>query len=134
MSSPVVSLAEARKARQRPEPGVDKRTEQRSQRTTAEPDARRARRLAMNNWRSNVSMIQFRAPLMDDAELIWFAGIERKTPEDALRLRGLREALFQRSNEEDERQRREERRRFVQRLKRLGIDPERLGIWSGFEP
>ena len=24
----------------------------------------------MNNWRSNVRMIQFRAPLMDDAELI----------------------------------------------------------------
>src|ERR1700727_4082901 len=65
---------------------------------------RRTERLAINNWRSHARSVLHSAFFMTDAETIWFfASIyraTRKNPEDALRLRDLRAAVFKRWCEE----------------------------------
>lgn len=94
-----------------------------------ETSERRARRLALNNWRSNTSSIWHNAHLMTDDELIWFVKLRdaikakraRKSAEDALRLRDLRDRLFERWCEESRRQYREQWRSVRDRLQRLGL-------------
>lgn len=107
--------------------------EARKQREAArDPDgSRRGKRLAMNNWRSNAGMIQFYAALMTDAELAWFTATidrgTRKNPDDALRLRDLRDTLSRRSSEHHSQQWEKERLDNAERLKRLSLDSDSDG-------
>jgi hypothetical protein len=90
-----------------------------------DPDGtKRAKRLAMNSWRSNADMVRFYAASLTDAELLWFTEIDKATrnkairrhPHDALKLRDLRVVLSQRSSEQRSQQLKEEWRENDERL------------------
>jgi hypothetical protein len=113
------------------------RATRRRREAARDPDGtKRAKRRAMNNWRSNASMVRLYAALMTDEELTWFTTTiapasqvkgARKNPDDALRLRDLSAALSQRSHEQHRQQFQEERRAHAERLKRLAtsVEPQR---------
>jgi hypothetical protein len=111
------------------------RATRRRREAARDPDGtKRAKRRAMNNWRSNADMVRFYAALLTDAELLWFTEIDKATrnkairrhPDDALLLRDLRTALSQRSSEQRSQQLKEEWRENDERLKRLATitDPQ----------
>lgn len=117
MSAPVISLADARKARERPE-------------RTDKPAPRTRRLLTRTDWRKLRNKVWGSTNLLTDAELIWVVGLEHYTPEDTLRLRDLRTAVTKRACAAMEQQFREEERQLAARLKRLSLDPKRLGQYA----
>jgi hypothetical protein len=109
------------------------RATRRRREAARDPDGtKRAKRRAMNSWRSNAGMVRFYAASLTDAELLWFTEIDKATrdrairrhPDDALRLRDLRAALSQRSSEQHTQQRQSEDRAHAERLKRLATSGE----------
>ncbi|HTU56218.1 MAG TPA: hypothetical protein VMF62_19795 [Acetobacteraceae bacterium] len=71
--------------------------EARRQREAArDPDgAKRRRKRAMGRWRKNAGVVQHLASLMSEDEMAWFATAER-TSDNALRLQGLCDSLWER--------------------------------------